>query len=235
MSPQPTTPDSARVAIVRELARRAALDFLRDRAADVALPGKGAALASRLVARAALAVGRRDLVLGARELLLSIEPNSENRLEFAAELARSGAAERASQVLLEAQADKRRPPPASTLADTQTLDRDGASRNRARSAADVSSRLERARGLATLGSGRRSARAARARDGASKTAARSRSCSGGGSDRRSVVPGSAAGCRRRGAVRSRLPRERRREARSRLARNCLADWRGTRRRSGRGV
>src|SRR6188768_756088 len=120
-NPAAATPDLARLAIARDISRRAALDFLRDRAADVALPGKGTALASRLVARAALSVARRDLLLGSRELLASIEPNAENRLEFAAELARSGDATRASQVLLEAQADQRHPPPAATLAATRRL------------------------------------------------------------------------------------------------------------------
>jgi len=146
-----STPDSARVAIVRELARRAALDFLRDRAADVAQRGKGVALASHLVARAALAVGRRDLVLGARELLQSVEPNAENRLEFAAELARSGDAARASQVLVEAQADKRRAPPAAALADTQLLVELARVANVPQAPADVSSKLLRARAWLRLG------------------------------------------------------------------------------------
>jgi hypothetical protein len=146
-----STPDLARVAIVRELSRRAALDFLRDRAADVALRGKGTALASRLVARAALAVGRRDLVLGARELLLSVEPNAENSLEFAAELARSGDASRASQVLTEAQADKRRAPSSSTLADTRLLIEMARVANVSEAPADVSSRLLRARAWLRLG------------------------------------------------------------------------------------
>jgi len=85
-----TTPDAARVALVRELAQRAALNFLRDRAADVAVPGKSTALVCRLVARAAVAVGRDDLLLLARELLATAEPNPDNRLDYARELARSG-------------------------------------------------------------------------------------------------------------------------------------------------
>jgi len=144
------TPDSARVSIVRELTRRAALDFLRDRAADVALPGKGTALASRLVARAALAVDRRDLVLGSRELLSSVEPNAENRLEFAAELARSGDAERASKELLEAQADKR-PPAAATLAATRLLIEMARVANAPGAPADSSTKLLRARAWLHLG------------------------------------------------------------------------------------
>jgi len=146
-----SAPDVARVAVVRELATRAALDFLRDRAADVALPGKGTALASRLVARAALAVARRDLVLGARELLLSVEPNAENSLEFAAELARSGDAERATQVLLEAQAEQRRPPATAALSNVQALI--GAARiaTAAGLPSDLSSKLQRARAWLRLG------------------------------------------------------------------------------------
>ena len=146
-----STPDAARVVIVRELARRAALDFLRDRAADVALPGKGTALACRLVARAALAVGRRDLVLGAREVLLSVEPNGENRLEFAAELARAGDAARASEVLGEAEGDKRRAPPAATLAATRELIEMARLANAAEPPADASSKLQRARAWLRLG------------------------------------------------------------------------------------
>ncbi|MEI9941366.1 MAG: hypothetical protein WDO69_29455 [Pseudomonadota bacterium] len=149
--PVASTPDSARVSLVRELATRAALDFLRDRAADVALHGKGTALASRLVARAALTVGRRDLVLGSRELLLSVEPSAENRLEFAAELARSGDPARASQVLLEAQADKRRPPSAAGLASTQRLIEAARVATAPGAPLDVSSKLARARAWLRLG------------------------------------------------------------------------------------
>ena len=96
---QASSPDVLRVAVVRDLARRAAFDFLRDRAADVAQTGKGTALVSRLVARVALTVGRRDLTLLARELLATSEPNSDNRLEFAAELARSGLVTEATRIV----------------------------------------------------------------------------------------------------------------------------------------
>jgi len=95
---------------VRELSRRAALDFLRDRAADVLAAGKNTALVCRLVARTALGVGRRDLVLTARELLQEVEPSTENRLEFAAELARAADPERASRALAEASQDRAHPP-----------------------------------------------------------------------------------------------------------------------------
>ncbi len=93
------SPEAARIAVVREVARRAALDFLRDRAADVAQPGKGTALVCRLVARAALTVRRRDLALLARELLATSEPNSDNRLEFAADLVRNGEVARATSIV----------------------------------------------------------------------------------------------------------------------------------------
>jgi len=144
-------PDVARVAVVRELATRAARDFLRDRAADVALPGKGTVLATRLVARAALAVARRDLVLGARELLLSIEPSPENRLEFAAELARFGDPDRAAQVLLEAQTDPRHPPPAAALAATRGLVQAARVATAPGAASDLSTKLARARAWLRLG------------------------------------------------------------------------------------
>ena len=115
------SPDLARVVLVRELTQRAALDFLRDRAVDVAQPSKGSALACRLVARAALSIGRSDLVLLARELLLSIEPSPENRLEFARELARAGEPTRAAQELARAQSEKRHPATPGSLSDTQRL------------------------------------------------------------------------------------------------------------------
>jgi hypothetical protein len=146
-----STPDAARVTIVRELATRAARDFLRDRAADVALPGKGTALASRLVARAALTVARRDLVLAARELLSRVEPNPENRLEFAAELARSGDPDRAAQVLLEAQTDVRHPPATAALASTQGLIAAARVATGPGAPADASSKLLRARAWLRLG------------------------------------------------------------------------------------
>ncbi len=100
---QASSPDALRVAVVRDLARRAAFDFLRDRAADVAQPGKGTALVCRLVARVALTVGRRDVMLLARELLATSEPNSENRLEFAAELARAGLVDQAQRIVHDVQ------------------------------------------------------------------------------------------------------------------------------------
>jgi hypothetical protein len=102
---QASSPYAARVAIVREIARRAAFDFLRDRAADVLQTGKGMELACRLVARVALTVDRRDLTLLAREVLASSAPNSDNRLEFAAELARAGRVDQAARVV----ADKKHP------------------------------------------------------------------------------------------------------------------------------
>lgn len=98
-----SSPDGSRVVIVRELARRAAFDFLRDRAADVSQAGKGTALVCRLVARVALAVGRRDLTLLSRELLATSEPNSENRLEFAAELARAGRVDEATRIVTDSE------------------------------------------------------------------------------------------------------------------------------------
>lgn len=146
-----STPDTARVSIVRELATRAALDFLRDRAADVALPGKGTVLATRLVARVALTVDRRDLVLAARELLASSEPNAENRLEFAAELARSGDPERAAQVLFEAQTDSRHPPTSAALTNTQSLIAAARIATAPAVAADISEKLQRARAWLRLG------------------------------------------------------------------------------------
>lgn len=119
--PTSASPDAARVALVRELTRRAGLDFLRDRAADVAQTGKGSALVCRLVARAALAVGRSDLVLLARELLAKVDPSPENSLEFARELARAGDPEGARVRVAEARADKRHPPLPSSLADAERL------------------------------------------------------------------------------------------------------------------
>ena len=101
-TPQASSADAERVAVVREIARRAAFDFLRDRAADVVQTGKGTALVCRLVARVALTVGRRDLTLLAREVLATSEPNSDNRLDFAAELARSGQVAEASRVVTDA-------------------------------------------------------------------------------------------------------------------------------------
>ncbi len=105
-----TPPGAARIALVREISERAALDFLRDRAADVVVTGKTSALVCRLVARAGLAAGRADIMLQARELLAEVEPSPENRLEFASELARAADPERAARVLEEATEDKLHPP-----------------------------------------------------------------------------------------------------------------------------
>jgi len=113
---------SARLAIVRELAQRAALDFLRDRAADVQVKDKRAALACRLVLRVALGMGRRDLVLAARELLAELEPSPENRLNFAAELARAADPDQAARVLAAAQREASpRPQPAAVAAVEQAI------------------------------------------------------------------------------------------------------------------
>ncbi len=110
------SPDAARVAVVGELARRAALNFLRDRAADAATPGKATALICRLVARAAVAVDRREIVLLARELLASSEPSLDNRLDYARELARSGDSAAAARVVAELSLDARHPPRAGSMA-----------------------------------------------------------------------------------------------------------------------
>ncbi|MEP7049312.1 MAG: hypothetical protein ABJB12_03125 [Pseudomonadota bacterium] len=144
--------EDLRVSAVRELARRAALNFLRDRAADVALPGKGTALVCRLVARAAIAVGRRDLALLAHELLLEAEPGPDTRLEFARELAKDGQAERATAELREAASDQ--PHPASPGARAAVQQLIGSARVASAPAvpgADVNSRLRRARAWLRLG------------------------------------------------------------------------------------
>jgi hypothetical protein len=112
-------PSALRISVVRELARRAAFDFLRDRAADVLTPGKEAALICRLVARTALAVGRSDVILLARELLVEVEPSAQNRLEFAVDLARAGEPERAARVLADANEDKAHPPRATAVAEVE--------------------------------------------------------------------------------------------------------------------
>ncbi len=150
--PGPVAKEDVRVSVVRELARRAALNFLRDRAADVAAPGKGTALVCRLVARASVAVGRRDIALLAHELLLEAEPSTDTRLEFARELAKDGQAERASQVLGEAAADKRNPASPGARAAIQQLIEGARTANApAAPAADVSARLGRARAWLRLG------------------------------------------------------------------------------------
>ncbi|MEO8905429.1 MAG: hypothetical protein ABI488_23190 [Polyangiaceae bacterium] len=151
-SPGPASKEDIRVSVVRDLAQRAALNFLRDRAADVALPGKRTPLVCRLVARAALAVGRRDLALLAHELLLEVEPSTETRLEFAQELAKDGQAERASRVLAEATTDKRHPASAGARAAVQQLiDSARVATTPAAPGAAVSARLARARAWLRLG------------------------------------------------------------------------------------
>ncbi|MEO7036225.1 MAG: hypothetical protein ABI335_20575 [Polyangiaceae bacterium] len=152
--PGPATKEDIRVSVARDLAQRAALNFLRDRAADVALLGKGTPLVCRLVARAALAVGRRDLALLAHELLLEAEPSTETRLEFAQGLAKDGQAERASQVLAEAARDKRHPASAGARAAVQQLidsARVATTTTTAAPGAAVSARLARARAWLRLG------------------------------------------------------------------------------------
>lgn len=114
------TLDAAQVAIVRELARRAALHFLRDRAADLAQAADRTALVCRLIARAAQTVARRDLELLAHELLVSVESKPENLLQWANDLARLGDPAAAEQRLAEARAGAR-PAPAQALAKTERL------------------------------------------------------------------------------------------------------------------
>ena len=148
-----TIPDTARIAIVRELSQRAALNFLRDRAADVALPGKGTGLVCRLVGRAALAVERRDLVLLARELLADAEPTPDNRLDFARELARNGDTEQAARVASDVSRDLRHAPREGALVELQQA----IANARAATAPvvpatdDVRARLQRARAWLHLG------------------------------------------------------------------------------------
>jgi hypothetical protein len=151
---EPTTPspEALRVVVARELAQRAALNFLRDRAADAASPGKGSALVCRLVARAAQAVGRRDVLLLARELLADTEPSADNRLEFAEELARSGDPERASHVLSELRNDTAHPPREGSLPVAERLiDNARVATAPAATGADSNARLLRARAWLRLG------------------------------------------------------------------------------------
>ena len=150
--PGPVPKEDVRVSVVREVARRAALNFLRDRAADVAAPGKGTALVCRLVARASVAVGRRDIALLAQQLLLEAEPSTDNRLEFARELATDGQAERAAQVLGEAATDQRHPASAAARAAVQQLvDSARLATGPSAPSADVGARLSRARAWLRLG------------------------------------------------------------------------------------
>ncbi|HEY4157504.1 MAG TPA: hypothetical protein VGM29_05380 [Polyangiaceae bacterium] len=83
-----SSPEQARIATVAELARRAALHFLRDRAADVPDLKKPSALVCRLIERAARTVERRDIALAALEALLEIEPRLDNQLDLAQARAR---------------------------------------------------------------------------------------------------------------------------------------------------
>ncbi len=138
--------------VVRELARRAALDFLRDRAADAATPGKATALICRLVARAAVAVDRRAIVLLARELLASAEPTADNRLDYATELARSGDPISAGRLAAELGLDARHPPRAGALAALeQVIESARVATAQPRPNEDVDARLLRARAWLRLG------------------------------------------------------------------------------------
>jgi hypothetical protein len=150
--PAGPAPEALRVTVARELAQRAALNFLRDRAADAATPGKGSALVCRLVARAAQAVGRRDVLLLARELLADTEPGADNRLEFAEELARSGDPERAARVLSELRNDKAHPSREGSLALAERLiDNARVATAPAATGTDSNARLVRARAWLRLG------------------------------------------------------------------------------------
>jgi hypothetical protein len=150
--PANPAPEALLVTVARELAQRAALNFLRDRAADAATTGKGSALVCRLVARAAQAVGRRDVLLLARELLADTEPNTDNRREFAEELARSGDPERAARVLDELRKDKARSPREDSLSKAERLIDDArAATAPAAAGADTNGRLARARAWLRLG------------------------------------------------------------------------------------
>jgi hypothetical protein len=145
-------PEALQVSIARELAQRAALNFLRDRAADAATSGKGTALVCRLVARAAQAVGHRDVLLLARELLAEVEPNSDNRLDFAKELARGGDPEGAARVLAEVRDDKRRTPRQGALPVVEQLIESARVATAPSTAeASTSARLTRARAWLRLG------------------------------------------------------------------------------------
>ncbi|HEY5376407.1 MAG TPA: hypothetical protein VIK01_22155, partial [Polyangiaceae bacterium] len=147
-----SAPEALSVTVARELAERAALNFLRDRAADAATPGKGSALVCRLVARAAQAVGRRDVLLLARELLAETEPNAENRQEFAEELARNGDPERAARVLGELRNDKAHPPREGALPRAERLIESArVATAPAAAGADTNGRLARARAWLRLG------------------------------------------------------------------------------------
>ncbi len=150
--PASSAPEALSVTVTRELAERAALNFLRDRAADAATPGKGSALVCRLVARAAQAVGRRDVLLLARELLAETEPNADNRQEFAEELARNGDPERAARVLGELRNDKTHPLREGALPRAERLlESARVATAPAAAGADSNGRLARARAWLRLG------------------------------------------------------------------------------------
>jgi hypothetical protein len=145
-------PQALSVTVARELARRAALNFLRDRAADIATPGKGTALVCRLVARAAQAVELRSVLVLARELLADTEPGADNRLEFAEELARSGDPERALQELDALGRDEAHPPREGSLAIAQRLvDNARVATAPVTKTDDTNARLARARAWLRLG------------------------------------------------------------------------------------
>ena len=147
-----SAPEALSVTVARALAERAALNFLRDRAADAEAPGKGSALVCRLVARAAQAVGRRDVLLLARELLAETEPNAENRQEFAEELARNGDPERAARVLGELRNDKAHSPREGALLRAERLIENArVATAPAAAGADTNGRVARARAWLRLG------------------------------------------------------------------------------------
>lgn len=142
----------ALVPIARTLSQRAALHFLRDRAADVVQGGKPSALVARLVARAAEAVQRRDLTLLARELLVQVEPSPENSLELARELARAGDVKGAEQRLLEARSGRGRLPSAQALTLVERLIAGARVAQRsAPDSSDVATVVPQARALLLLG------------------------------------------------------------------------------------
>ncbi len=198
---------AARIALVRELSQRAALDFLRDRAADVLVTGKATALVCRLVARAALSVARPEIVLQARELLAEVEPSPENRLEFASELARAADPERATQVLKVATQDLQHPPRAAAVAAVNTSIA-AARFVLTQRAADEHAVEARARsGLAAPWPYRGGSRAARTRGGCCQDPPRASRGPRRSADRVAVVSRPAAGCRRHAVVRRVVPIE----------------------------
>ncbi|HEY2410316.1 MAG TPA: hypothetical protein VGI10_30130 [Polyangiaceae bacterium] len=103
-----SSPEQARIATVAELARRAALHFLRDRAADVPDLKKPSALVCRLIERAARTVDRRDIALAALEALVEIEPRLDNQLDLAQARARELDVVGANELLHAASSDPKR-------------------------------------------------------------------------------------------------------------------------------